>query len=81
MEKYLIVIEKTDGEGFGAYSPDLPGCYATGKSLETVERRMMNAIKAHIDQHLVDGKIVPEPKTVAAFMLAVSAAGTTDSAA
>lgn len=81
MEKYLIVIEKTDRHGYGAYSPDLPGCYATGQNLEVVEQRIANAIKAHIDRYLIDGKAVPQPKTVAAFMLAVSESGASDTAA
>jgi hypothetical protein len=31
MKKYLIVVEKT-GTGYSAYSPDLDGCVATGKT-------------------------------------------------
>jgi predicted RNase H-like HicB family nuclease len=37
MKKYLIVVEKT-GTGYSAYSPDLDGCIATGKTREEVER-------------------------------------------
>jgi predicted RNase H-like HicB family nuclease len=43
--KYLIVIEGT-GTGFSAYSPDLPGCIATGVTREEVEREMREAIVA-----------------------------------
>jgi hypothetical protein len=31
MYRFLIVIEKANGN-FSAYSPDLPGCVATGKT-------------------------------------------------
>ena len=31
MHRFLIVIEKADGN-YSAYSPDLPGCVATGKT-------------------------------------------------
>jgi len=33
MTKYLIVVEKT-GTGYSAFSPDLPGCVATGTTRE-----------------------------------------------
>jgi predicted RNase H-like HicB family nuclease len=37
MRRYLIVIEQSD-TGYSAYSPDLPGCIATGLTREEVER-------------------------------------------
>ena len=37
MHRFLIVIEKA-GKNFFAYSPDLPGCVATGKIREETKR-------------------------------------------
>jgi hypothetical protein len=34
--RYAVVIEKA-GDNFSAYVPDLPGCIATGDTLEEVE--------------------------------------------
>ena len=48
MKKYLIVVEKT-GTGYSAYSPDLDGCVATGKTREEVEREMQEAIAFHLE--------------------------------
>jgi len=48
MKKYLIVIEET-GTGFSAYSPDVPGCVATGASRTEVEDNMREAISFHLD--------------------------------
>ena len=42
--RYLIVLERT-GTGFSAYSPDLPGCVATGGTREEAEREMAEAIR------------------------------------
>ena len=39
MSRYLIIIEST-GTGFSAYSPDLPGCVATGRTRPEVEQEM-----------------------------------------
>ena len=43
MSRYLIIIEAT-GTGYSAYSPDLPGCVATGRTRAEVEREMHDAI-------------------------------------
>ena len=37
--KYLVVIEKTR-TGYSAYSPDLPGCAAAGRTRARVEKLM-----------------------------------------
>lgn len=39
MTKYLIVVEKT-ATGYSAFSPDLPGCIATGTTRDEVEKTM-----------------------------------------
>ena len=41
--KYLIVIEQT-GTGYSAYSPDIAGCVATGRTREEAEREMKSAL-------------------------------------
>lgn len=41
------MVEKADGN-FSAYSPDLPGCVATGKTREQVTRNMRKAIEMHV---------------------------------
>lgn len=46
--KYLIIIEKTE-TGFSAYSPDLPGCVATGGTREECEKAMEEAIELHVE--------------------------------
>lgn len=44
MDRYLIIIEQS-ATGFSAYSPDVPGCVATGGSRAVVKREMHNAIE------------------------------------
>ena len=39
MNKYLIVIEKSK-TGFSSYSPDIPGCIATGRTKKEVEKNL-----------------------------------------
>lgn len=66
MSRYLIIIESTD-TGFSAYSPDLPGCAATGATREEVEREMHGAIEFHIEGLRLAGYAVPEPRSQAAY--------------
>jgi predicted RNase H-like HicB family nuclease len=65
--KYLIVIEKT-ATGFSAYSPDVPGCVATGASREEVEREMKEAIAFHLEGLRQEGGQVPQSSTSAAYV-------------
>ncbi len=65
--KYLIVIEKTLNN-FSAFSPDLPGCVATGATRAEVEERMRGAIRMHRDGMREDGLSIPEPSSVAEYI-------------
>ena len=61
--KYGIVIEKGD-HNCSAYVPDLPGCIATGGSVEETKERIRQAIGIHLRGMREDGDVIPEPRTV-----------------
>jgi predicted RNase H-like HicB family nuclease len=67
MHRFLIVIEKADGN-YSAYSPDLPGCVATGASREEAEQSMYQAIEMHINGLREDGLPVPESTSFAEYV-------------
>ncbi len=54
MQRFVIIIENA-GKNNSAYSPDLPGCVAAGKTREETEERMHESIEMHL-QELVDAK-------------------------
>lgn len=56
--RYAIVIEKAENN-YSAYVPDLPGCIATGATLEEVESEIREAIIFHLDGLREDGLPVP----------------------
>jgi predicted RNase H-like HicB family nuclease len=60
MKRYAIVIENA-GPNLAAYVPDLPGCVATGESLEEVEQLIREAITLHLEGLVEDGLPIPEP--------------------
>jgi len=67
MYRFLVVIEKTNGN-YSAYSPDLPGCAATGGTLEEAEHNMHEAIRMHVQGLLEDNLRVPESHAVAEYI-------------
>jgi predicted RNase H-like HicB family nuclease len=56
--RYAIVIEPAGGN-YSAYVPDLPGCVATGATLQEVEEEMREAIAFHLDGLREDGLPIP----------------------
>ena len=67
MYRFLIVIEKADGN-YSAYSPDLPGCVATGSTREEAEKNMYEAIDMHIKGLREDGLPIPESTSFAEYV-------------
>ena len=67
MRRFLVVIEKA-GENFSAYSPDLPGCVATGDSREEAEHEMHRAILLHVEGLLEDNLPIPQSTSFAEYV-------------
>ncbi len=67
MHRFLIVIEKANGN-YSAYSPDLPGCAATGATREEAEKNMHEAIGMHIRGLLEDKLPIPESHSFAEYV-------------
>jgi predicted RNase H-like HicB family nuclease len=65
--RFAIVIEKAEGN-YSAYVPDLPGCVATGPTVEAVEREIRDAIRFHIEGLEQDGQPVPNPTSLAEYV-------------
>jgi predicted RNase H-like HicB family nuclease len=65
--KYLVVIEEAD-TGYSAFSPDLPGCVATGSSKEEVENNMKDAVAFHLEGMDQEGLEVPKPHSFSTYL-------------
>ena len=68
MYRFLVIIEKANGN-FSAYSPDLPGCVATGKTRAQAERNMHAAMKLHLQGMLEDHLPIPKAQSSAEYMV------------
>jgi predicted RNase H-like HicB family nuclease len=60
--RYAIVIEKGENN-FAAYVPDLPGCVATGQTVEETEAQIREAIDLHLKGMREDGLPIPQPSS------------------
>ena len=60
--RYAIVIERAEAN-FSAYVPDLPGCVATGATVEETEAQIREAIEFHLAGLRDDGLSVPPPSS------------------
>jgi predicted RNase H-like HicB family nuclease len=65
--RYAVVIEKTE-TNYSAYVPDLPGCVATGPTVEAVEQELREAIRFHLEGLKEDGLPAPVPTSIADYV-------------
>jgi predicted RNase H-like HicB family nuclease len=65
--RYAIVIEKAQNN-YSAYVPDLPGCVATGKTIEEVEKEIQSAIAFHLEGLRESGLAIPEATTLCEYV-------------
>jgi predicted RNase H-like HicB family nuclease len=72
MNRYLIIIEETS-TGYSAYSPDVPGCVATGRTRPEVESEMHDAIEFHLEGLREEGLPIPKPSSTAQYVEVVVA--------
>ena len=68
MYRFLIVVEKANGN-YSAYSPDLPGCVATGETREEAEKNMYQAMEMHLYGLIEDHQPIPEPHASAEYVV------------
>ena len=67
MHKYLVVFEKAN-DNYSAYSPDIPGCIATGSTRNEAEKNIKEAISFHIEGLAKDGSPLPEPSSFTEYI-------------
>ena len=65
--RYAIVVEKASGN-YSAYAPDIPGCVATGDTVDEVKQHMQATIGFHLDGMRAEGLPLPRPQTVVEYV-------------
>jgi len=65
--KYLAVIEQ-GSDNYSAYLPDVPGCVATGETIEETLSRLGRALEMHLAGLKEDGLPLPVPTTAGEYI-------------
>ncbi len=72
MNGYAVVIERANDGGYGARSPELPGCVALGDTPDEAAIEMRLAIREHVELLRERGEPVPEPTAVRVDLMAAA---------
>jgi predicted RNase H-like HicB family nuclease len=67
VHRFLIIIEQGP-HNYSAYAPDLPGCIATGKTLEEVKSNMSEAMRLHVQGMVEDHETIPTAQSLAEYV-------------
>lgn len=62
MVRYVAVVESSRKRRYGAWFPDLPGCVATGRSIEELSRNAADAIRLWAEDAIESGEVLPAPR-------------------
>ncbi len=65
--RYAIIIEKATNN-YSAYAPDVPGCIATGATVEETVQEMREALASHFELMREGGDPLPMPETDVAYV-------------
>ncbi len=68
MQRFLVVIEGNGKTNYSAYSPDIPGCVATGATRPECEEAMREAIAFHLESLREHGEPIPQPVSDATYI-------------
>jgi predicted RNase H-like HicB family nuclease len=60
--RYIVMIRRTS-TGYSADIPDLPGCVATGMTVEHTRQQIAEALEGHLEVMRDSGETVPSPST------------------
>ncbi len=71
--RYLVIIRRTT-TGYSVDVPDLPGCIATGTSVEHARQMIAEAVEMHLELMSKSGESVAEPSRSLEFTVEDSSA-------
>ena len=70
MSEYVVIFERADDGGWGAYLPDLPGVVALGETRDAVAVHIQEALDAYAEEMRSIGKVLPAPSATASTVQA-----------
>jgi predicted RNase H-like HicB family nuclease len=61
VDRYLILVEGRSRSNYSAWSPDVPGCAATGATIDECVSEMRGALRGHLSVMREHGEATPKP--------------------
>ena len=65
--RYAVVVEKAT-RNYSAFLPDVPGCIATGKTVQETLVLLQEALVIHFDSMCADNEAIPDPETLVTYI-------------
>jgi predicted RNase H-like HicB family nuclease len=56
----ILIEREAEDQGYFAYSPNLPGCFSNGRTIEEARRNIREAIEQHLASLLSHSQPVPQ---------------------
>ena len=66
--RYIVMIRRTR-TGYSADVPDLPGCVATGMTVEHTRWQIAEAVEGHLEMMRESGETIPSPSSRMEFAI------------
>jgi predicted RNase H-like HicB family nuclease len=63
----ILVEKESEDEGYFAYSPNLPGCFSNGKTLEEARLNMREAVPLHLESLRAHNQSIPRDSGIVHF--------------
>ncbi len=61
MKKEFMVVFEVGEKSLGAFAPDIPGCFAVGRTLSETRRRYLEAAESHLNWLAAENDPIPHP--------------------
>jgi predicted RNase H-like HicB family nuclease len=74
IDRYLILIEGGPPSNYSAWSPDVPGCVASGETIDGCVEEMRSAMADHVAVMVENGETIPEPSGPGIYLERATAA-------
>ena len=65
MSNYYVVVHKDDDSDFGAFFPDLPGCFSAGATEDEALENARISLRMYVEDLAEDGHDLPAARALA----------------
>jgi len=64
METYVAIVHKEKNSAYGAYFPDLVGCFAAGDTQDRALNNLRTSLRIYVEDLIEDGRKLPHARSI-----------------